>query len=68
MDPLLEAVHQASSKYYTPQMNISINEVMIRFHGRSRDTFKMPNKLIDEGYKVFCLVDCGYVFNFRMAS
>ena len=41
---------------------------MIRFHGRSRDTFKMPNKLIDEGYKVFCLADRGYVFDFCMAS
>src|SRR5438874_5744393 len=41
---------------------------MIRFCGRSRDTFKMPNKPIDEGYKVFCLVDHGYVFDFRIAS
>ena len=40
---------------------------MIRFHGRSRDTFKMLNKLIDEGYKIFCLVNHGYVFDFRMA-
>jgi len=49
-------------------MNISIDEAMIHFYGRSRDTFKMPNKLIDEGYKVFCLADHGYVFDFRMIS
>ena len=49
-------------------MNISINKAMIHFHGHSRDTFKMPNKLIDEDYKVFCLTDRGYVFDFRIAS
>ena len=55
---------EASSKYYTPRTEVSIDEAMIRFHGRSRDTFKMPNKPIDEGYKVFCLADRGYVLIF----
>ena len=68
VDPLLEAVRQASSKYYTPQTNVSIDEVMICFCGRSWDTFKMPNKPIGEGYKAFCLADCGYLFDFRMVS
>ena len=68
VDLLLEAVRQASSKYYTPQTNVSIDEAMIRFCGRSRDTFKMPNKPIGEGYKAFCLADRGYLFDFRMAS
>ena len=68
MEPLLETVRQASSKYYTPGTEVSIDEAMIRFCGRSRDTFKMPNKPIDEGYKAFCLADRGYIFDFRMAS
>ena len=41
---------------------------MIRFYGRSRDTFKMPNKPINEGYKAFCLADRSYIFDFRMVS
>src|SRR5436305_11236726 len=41
---------------------------MIRFCGRSRDTFKMPDKPIGEGYKAFCLADRGYLFDFCMAS
>src|SRR5436305_154962 len=68
VDPLLEAVRQASMKYYTPGTNVNIDGAMIRVCGRSCDTFKMPNKPIDEGYKVFCLADHGYVFDFRMAS
>ena len=68
MDSLLEVVHQVSSKYYTPQTNISIDEAMIHFCGCSRDTFKMPNKPIGEGYKAFCLANRGYLFDFRIAS
>jgi hypothetical protein len=41
---------------------------MIRFYGRSRDTFKMPNKSINEGYKAIYLADRGYIFDFRMPS
>ena len=68
VDPLLEAVRQASMKYYTPGTNVNIDGAMIRVCGRSCDTFKMPNKPTDEGYKVFCLADHGCVFDFRMAS
>ena len=57
MEPLLETVRQASSKYYTPGTEVSIDEAMIHFCGCFQDIFKMPNKLIDEDYKVFCLAD-----------
>src|SRR5438067_665831 len=48
-------------------MNISINKAIIYFHDYSRDIFKIPNKLIDEGYKVFYLADHGYIFDFHIA-
>ena len=64
----LEAVHQASMKYYTPQTNVSIDETMVHFCGYSHDIFKIPNKLIDESYKVFYLADCSYVFDFHLIS
>ena len=41
---------------------------MIHFCGHSQHIFKMPNKLISEGYKVFCLADHDYLFDFCMAS
>jgi len=37
---------------------------MVNFCSCSHDTFKMSNKLINESYKVFCLVDRGYIFDF----
>ena len=30
--------------------------------------YKMPNKSIDEGYKIHCLADHGYVWDFHMTS
>jgi Transposase IS4 len=68
VNPLLNVVRSASSKYYVPQINVSINEAMIRFSGRSRDTFKMLNKPINEGYKAIYVIDRGYIVNFRMPS
>ena len=65
---LLEAVYQASMKYYTPQTNVSIDETMVYFCDCSHDIFKIPNKLIDESYKVFYLTDCSYVFDFHLRS
>ena len=40
----------------------------MHFCSCSCNTFKMLNKPIDEGYKAFCLVDCGYVFDFHFTS
>lgn len=40
---------------------------MMRFGGCFRDIFKILNKSIDEGYKIFCLADRGYIFDFRMS-
>ena len=34
---------------------------MVRFYSRLRDTYKMLNKLIKQGYKIFALVENGYV-------
>ena len=68
MEPLLETVHQASSKYYIPGTELSIDEAIIYLCGYSQDTFKMSNKPIDESYKVFCLADHRYIFDFHMTS
>src|SRR5436305_445765 len=41
---------------------------MVRFHGRSNDTCKMPNKPIKQGYKIFALADRGYIWYFQLSS
>ena len=44
---------------------LSLDEMMIRFFGRSLETHRMKNKPIREGYKLFVLATKnGYVVNF----
>lgn len=44
---------------------LSLDEMMIRFMGRSLETHRMKNKPIKEGYKFFVLATrCGFVVNF----
>ena len=41
---------------------------MVRFHGRSSDTYKMLNKPIKQGYKIFALAYDAYVWYFQLSS
>ena len=68
MEPLLSTFRTASQHYYTPRTNVAIDEIMVRFYGRSSDTCKMPNKPIKQGYKIFALADNGYVWHFQLSS
>ena len=47
---------------------VAIDEIIVRFYGRLGDTYKMPNKPIKQGYKIFALADDGYVWYFQLAS
>ncbi|OXV06134.1 hypothetical protein Egran_06098 [Elaphomyces granulatus] len=55
-------------QYRTPGINLSIDEMMVRFFGRSKNTFKAPNKPIKEGYKIFALCEAGYTCYFMWSS
>ena len=45
--------------------NMSLDEMIIRFGGRSNETHRMKNKPIGEGYKVFVLsTSNGFIVNF----
>ena len=40
----------------------------MRATGRSPDTYKMPSKPIEQGFKFHCLADHGYVWDFHPTS
>jgi hypothetical protein len=40
---------------------------MVRFHSRLGDTYKMLNKPIKQGYKIFALANNGYVWHFQLS-
>jgi hypothetical protein len=68
LEPLISEFRSASERYYQPSTNISIDELIIRCHGRSSHTYKMPNKPINQGYKLYALADHGYIWTFTPSS
>ena len=61
MEPLASQFRSAYYSYFFPSSTLSFDEIMVRFYGRSLDTYKMPNKLIKQGYKIYALADAGYI-------
>ena len=51
-----------------PSSNVSIDELMVRCFERSLHTYKMPNKPISQGYKLFGIADHGYLYSFLWSS
>jgi anaphase-promoting complex subunit 8 len=41
---------------------------MVRCFGRILYTYKMPNKPIKQGYKIFALAEHGYIWTFSWSS
>ena len=68
LEPLASWVRQQSKKLYLPASQVAVDEMMVRFGGRSKHTVKMPNKPISEGYKIFALCDRGYTYDFTFYS
>ena len=68
LEPLASWVRQQSKNLYLPASQVAVDEMMVRFGGRSKHTVKMPNKPISEGYKIFALCDRGYTYDFTFYS
>ena len=65
---MLSTFRDACQQYLILGTNVAIDEIMVRFFGRSADTCKMPNKPIKQGYKIFALAANGYVWHFQLSS
>ena len=68
VDILLEQLRFFSQQYRVPGSNVTIDEAMILFTGRSIHITKMPNKPISQGYKFFCMPEKGYDWEFHQSS
>jgi hypothetical protein len=55
-------------RVYTPGTHVTIDEVMLAFRGRSKDTTWIKGKLIKEGYKNWVLAEHGYVWSWLWHS
>lgn len=68
IEPLVSEFRNNCKRYWRPSTCVAVDEMMIRFFGRSHHTFKMPGKPIKEGYKLWGLCDSGYLYYFMFAS
>jgi Transposase IS4 len=63
-----ELLRTACRQTYFPSSNIAIDEAMVAFKGRSRDTIKIKNKPVNTGYKLWCIRDHGYIWSWLFHS
>ena len=68
VEPLVGRFRQACTQYYQPSDSVAIDESVIRCFGRSFHTYKLPNKPIPQGYKLYALADRGYIWYWFFAS
>jgi len=68
LEPLASILRTRFQAYVILGQNVSFDEMMIPFSGRSQHTLKMQNKPILEGFKVWALCDCGYLWDFLFYS
>lgn len=65
--PLLNVLSENFAKFYNPSRNISVDESMIIFKGRSSLRQYMPNKPVKRGYKVWVRAsESGYIDQFQI--
>ncbi len=61
LEPLASLLRTKFKAYVILGQNVSFDEMMVPFSGRSKHTLKMKNKLIKEGFKIWALCDHGYL-------
>src|SRR6266498_1497831 len=68
VEPLATHIQTVSQSICIPSSNISIDEMIARFSGRSAHTVRIKNKPTPEGYKILSLCDAGYTYTFIFTS
>ena len=63
--PLFDHVRDVIKTLFIPGSRLGLDEMMVRFYGRSAETFRIKTKPIGEGYKVIALAcaTTGYVYS-----
>jgi len=65
LDPIFSILRQKCSLYWRPSTNLTVDEIMIKFEGRTTQKITIPGKPIPTGFKLFALGDSGYTLNWE---
>jgi hypothetical protein len=68
VEPISSRIRERCMELIVPATQCAVDEMMIRFHGRSKHTVRMPKKPIKEGFKVFAICQGGYTYDWRFTS
>ena len=68
VDPLATHIWTVFKTICIPSSNVSIDEMIARFSGRSAHTVRIKNKPTPEDYKILSLYDAGYTYTFIFTS
>lgn len=68
IEPLTTRLAKDFTRYYIPSTNVSIDEMIVCFSGRSAHTIRMKGKPTPEGYKILTLCEAGYTYAFLYTS
>lgn len=68
LEPISSSIRQRCQTLAIPATNVSVDEMMVRFFGRSKHTVRMPKKPIKEGFKIFASCERGYTYNWLFCS
>jgi Transposase IS4 len=68
LEPLASLLRTKFQAYVVLGQNVSFDEMMVPFAGRSKHTLKMKNKPVKEGFKIWALCDHGYLWDFLFYS
>ena len=68
LEPLASLLRTKFKAYVVLGQDVSFDEMMVPFSGRSRHTLKMKNKPISKGFKVWALCDYRYLWDFLLYS
>ena len=68
LEPLASLLRTKFKAYVVLGQDISFDEMMVPFTGRSKHTLKMKNKPVKEGFKIWALCDRGYLWDFLFYS
>lgn len=68
VEPLYTDFINASMRSFQPGRNVSVDEQLILFKGRSRHTMQIGTKAAGVGFKIYSLCSGSYLYNFLFAS
>ena len=61
IEPLSNHLLERCLQLYKAPTDLAVDEVMVRFTGRSHDVVKLPGKPIPEGFKIWCIASEGFI-------